>query len=541
MTANDLIAAFERLADAPDGVKRLRELVLQLAVRGKLVAQDPTEKRIAPSTSPPSAGEAPFDLPETWRWLRLPEVADYAVGKTPATKEPRFWGAREIPWVSIGDMPDGGVVTTTTRTVSAAAANEVFRRPPAKAGTLLMSFKLTIGKMAVLGVDAYHNEAIISITPNPRATRDYLLRVLPMMALGGESKDAIMGATLNGQSLARILIPLPPLAEQHRIVARVDELMGLLDRLEAARTARDDVRRAARDAALAALRDAEDTDAVEAAWGRIAGQMDALFAEPEDVGPLRQAVLGLAVRGRLVRQDNRDGTGEAVLRDVEAERSMLAEKGQLRRGSADVDSSASRPSEIPASWRWARAAEVTLLITDGDHQPPPRAEDGLPFVVIGNVSGGWIDLSDTRLVPTAYFESLDWTKKPTRSDLLYTVTGSFGLVIPVADEPPFCVQRHIGIIKTARGMSPTYLMYALRSYYAQKYAADVATGIAQKTVPLSGLRRLPIPVPPLPEQHRIVAKVDALMAICDALEARLTTARDLHGQFAAAAVHHLDV
>ncbi|MCK6519069.1 restriction endonuclease subunit S, partial [Myxococcota bacterium] len=238
MTANDLIAAFEALAESPEGVKRLRELVLQLAVRGKLVPQEAGDVNVNRRRSPPSSGEFPFDLPEGWRWLRLPEVADYAVGKTPATKEPRFWGAREIPWVSIGDMLDGGVLGTTNRTVTADAANEVFRKPPAKAGTLLMSFKLTIGKIAVLGVDAYHNEAIISISPKSIATRDYLFRVLPMMARGGESKDAIMGSTLNGQSLARILVPLPPLAEQHRIVARVDELMSLLDRLEAARAQR---------------------------------------------------------------------------------------------------------------------------------------------------------------------------------------------------------------------------------------------------------------------------------------------------------------
>src|SRR5690606_950574 len=141
------------LADAPDGVKRLRELVLQLAVRGKLVPQILAEGQTSRSPKAPTADEVPFTLPAQWAWLRLPEVAEYSVGKTPPTKEPRVGGIDDIPWVSIGDMPDGGVVTATGRTITVEAANNVFRRPKVPAGTILMSFKLTIGKVALLGID----------------------------------------------------------------------------------------------------------------------------------------------------------------------------------------------------------------------------------------------------------------------------------------------------------------------------------------------------------------------------------------------------
>ena len=159
--------------------------------------------------------------------------------------------------------------------------------------------------------------------------------------------------------------------------------------------------------------------------------------------------------------------------------------------------------------------------------------------MIGNVSRGYIDLTDTRRVPQDYFNALEWTRKPGRGDLLYTITGSYGIVLEVGDVEPFCVQRHIGIIKTASCFENQYLAHVLRSAYAFSHATDVATGIAQKTVPLSGLRRLPVPVPPLAEQHRIVARVEELMGLLDRLEQRLAAARTAHIAFAAAAVQHL--
>jgi type I restriction enzyme S subunit len=541
MTPNDLIAAFDVLADAPDGVKRLRELVLSLAVRGKLVGQDPEDEPASAALSacgkPRSAMSGPYELPHSWEWARFTEVAEIASNLV----DPAAY--TDEPHVAPDSIEKGTGRLLGFRTIGEDGVRSGKHRffP----GQILYSkIRPNLSKVVVVEFAGLCSADMYPI--NPRIDRGYLHRFMlswPFLMQVTADDNRLAMPKVNQTQLSSVLVATPPLAEQHRIVARVDELMGLLDRLEAARATRDSVRRAARDAALADLRDAPDAEAVEAAWGRIAQNMDDLFTDPEDVGPLRQAVLQLAVRGRLVSQEISDGSADAVLRSVEEERSLLVAGGRLRRASTSTGagSDSAPPFEIPASWRWARAADIALVITDGDHQPPPRADQGFPFIVIGNVSGGGIDLSDTRLVSAAYFESLDWTKKPTRADLLYTVTGSFGLVIPVGDEPAFCVQRHIGIIKTANSANVTYLMCVLRSAYAQKYAADVATGIAQKTVPLGGLRRLPVPVPPLAEQHRIVTRVDELMSLCDTLEARLTAARDLHRQFAAAAVHHLDM
>jgi type I restriction enzyme S subunit len=178
--------------------------------------------------------------------------------------------------------------------------------------------------------------------------------------------------------------------------------------------------------------------------------------------------------------------------------------------------------KLPIGWVWTKLQAVCTSITDGDHLPPPKAEAGVPFLVISDVRTKVINYSPERHVPRSYYEALDPIRRPTRGDVLYTLVGSFGIPIEVTDDREFCVQRHIGILRPARCVTASFVARLLESTFVFRQASACATGIAQKTIPLSGLRRLLIPLPPLPEQRRIVAKVDALMALCDRLEASLT-------------------
>jgi len=168
--------------------------------------------------------EIPFDLPESWCWCRFASIVHYRIGKTPARGETAYWEPGTIPWVSISDMKDYGTVAHTKESVSPKAATLLGQKSPR--GTLLMSFKLTVGRTAVLDIDAYHNEAIISIWPfwDSSSLQPYLFYTLPVLANLGDSKDAIKGKTLNTSSINNLLIPLPPSAEQMRIVNRIKEL-----------------------------------------------------------------------------------------------------------------------------------------------------------------------------------------------------------------------------------------------------------------------------------------------------------------------------
>jgi type I restriction enzyme S subunit len=232
-----LIDNLPLLAGAPNGIKKLRELILELAVRGKLVEQDSSDepasellKRIAAEKaqlvaegkikkqkplSDIDALEKPYALPDGWGWTTLPGAANYQIGKTPPTKEAKYWSDSGLPWVSISDMEHYGEITETSRRISEVARKDVFKYPPVPAGTLLMSFKLTVGKVAVLGIDAYHNEAIISLSPYSGVSKEYLFRFLPSIALGGRQKNALMGNTLNSESMPCATVwkpskPTPP-------------------------------------------------------------------------------------------------------------------------------------------------------------------------------------------------------------------------------------------------------------------------------------------------------------------------------------------
>ena len=171
--------------------------------------------------------EIPFDLPYNWGWCRFSNIVSMTIGKTPARGEQTYWINGKYNWVSISDMVDGGTISTTKEKVSDLAVKEIFSAPISEKGSLLMSFKLSIGKTSILDIDAYHNEAIITIRPvidKEYAMRNYLFKVLPLIANLGESKDAIKGKTLNSKSLANLLIPLPPLQEQQRIIERINLL-----------------------------------------------------------------------------------------------------------------------------------------------------------------------------------------------------------------------------------------------------------------------------------------------------------------------------
>ena len=171
--------------------------------------------------------EIPFDLPYNWCWCRFSNIVSMTIGKTPARGEQAYWINGKYNWVSISDMVDGGLISTTKEKVSDLAVKEVFSAPISEKGSLLMSFKLSIGKTSILDIEAYHNEAIITIRPvidKEHAMRNYLFKVLPLIANLGESKDAIKGKTLNSKSLSNLLIPLPPLQEQQRIIEQMNRL-----------------------------------------------------------------------------------------------------------------------------------------------------------------------------------------------------------------------------------------------------------------------------------------------------------------------------
>ena len=173
------------------------------------------------------------------------------------------------------------------------------------------------------------------------------------------------------------------------------------------------------------------------------------------------------------------------------------------------------PFEVPESWEWVRLEDFVMAVTDGDHLPPPQSTTGVPFLVISDVNTGTIDFANARFVSEDYYNSLPPIRRAEKGDVLFTVTGSFGITILVETQRPFCFQRHIGLIKVIECSEWIYIV--LQSQYVQTYCDEVATGTAQKTVSLKHLRNLPIPVPPRGEQTKIQKEIKTWLSYGDKL------------------------
>jgi hypothetical protein len=227
---------------------------------------------------------------------------------------------------------------------------------------------------------------------------------------------------------------------------------------------------------------------------------------------LRGLILDHAFSGALTNSKHGDRPVSTFMEEVGAHRwATLTANGA--RATHNAPMWPELPYELPARWTWATLGELCSVVVDGDHGAPPQVETGIPFLVISDVRGRRLDpMAAGRRVPPDYYNSLDWAHKPLTGDILYTVTGSYGIPVPVETVEAFCFQRHIALLRPAVPTLTTYLDLFLQSPAALRLARSMATGIAQKTVPLGKLRRMPVPVAPLEEQERLLNGVVPLLA-----------------------------
>jgi type I restriction enzyme, S subunit len=572
MTPQDLIAAFETLSEAPQGVTRLRELVLQLGVRGKLVPQDPNdepasvllgriekekarlvkEKKIRKPKVllPVDEDEVPFEVPEGWSWSRADAVLVFV------TSGSRGWAkyySDEGPmFLRIGnlDYETTALDLANIQRVSP-PANAEGARTSVEGGDVLVSITGDTGMVGLVPEDlgpAYINQHIALCRPTKLVFSGFVARLLTSPLVRAQLWDSQRGIknSLGLDDIRCLTIPLPPLPEQHRIVARVDELMGLLDRLEAARNTREATRAAVRDSALAALRDADTPEEVEVAWSRVAERMDDLFTAPADVDPLRQTVLQLAVRGRLVPQDPTDEPASALLERVEKEKARLVKEGKIRKQKPlSPVSKAEIPFEVPQGWEWGRVDDC-FYVTGGIQKSGKRrpVHNCYPYLRVANVQRGSLDLSVVERFELFEGE-LDRLRLEPGDLLVVEGNGSeseIGRCARWGGEIEDCV--HQNHLIRCRPFEAPHEEFVLRFLNAPS-GMDIMKNLSVTTSGLYNLsvgkiRQIVMPIPPLAEQHRIVAKVDELMGFLDRLQERLAAKTSTHDAFAAAAVHHLD-
>ncbi len=553
MNADRLFTLYDRVADAPNAIDRLRRFVLDLAVRGKLVEQDSADepasellKRIAAEKSRlVKAGklrrrklasrldERPFSLPWSWNWARIRDVVSDRGQKVPD---------RPFTYIDVSAIDKEAGLVADPRVLDPENAPSRARKVARLGDVVYSCVRPYLLNVAIIEVD---------FDPRPIASTAFevlnghglvlsrytwmVLRSSFMIACVEQRQRGQAYPAINSTDFAVLPFPLPPLAEQHRIVARVDELMALCDRLEETRAAREDTRDRLTKASLTRLTAPETDAGAFRSHARFAiHALPALTARADQVKHLRQTILSLAVRGKLVAQDPTDEPASELLRRISEEKARLVKAGGIR--PRRLTSRRRRKSvefTTPRSWELTDLGSTSLKITDGAHKTPTYVACGVPFVSVKDFSSGRLDLSNTRFIPQSEHEVLYRRCDPRRGDILLARIGTLGRAVIVDTDVEFSLFVSVALIRFDRAnVDPRFSQIVLNSPLAVQEFNRIKVGGATHTnkLNLGDLHTVTFPLPPLIEQQRIVAKVDELMTLCDRVEAGLASTHDTRGR-----------
>ena len=341
-------------------------------------------------------------------------------------------------------------------------------------------------------------------------------------------------------------LPLPPVQEQRRIVAKVGELMGLCDLLEAA----DNVREQCRDAARASFLHRLVSDGPERESGgleirRFLKELPRLAVRREHVVELRQAILDLAVRGRLVSQDPEDEPARALLERIAVQREELLARdfpnpseAKTQRKKQRQQSIPSGLPQLPTGWQWATLMQCAALVVDCRNKTVPYTSAGVTLLRTTNIRHGRIVLDDHRYVSDATYEIWTSRYKPQPGDIVITREAPMGEVAKIPDGLTVCLGQRLMLARLVDGtVDPDFLVYSLRDSNLMGRIQDKPIGALVEHLRVGGVETLLIPLPPRAEQLRIVARVDQLMGLCDRLEAELGAAESRRESFLEAVIH----
>ncbi len=506
MNVDRLLAHYKRIADAPDAVPRLRRFILDLAVRGKLVAQDPNDE-------PASISLVEGKRRRPQREVRSLDVPGWLVAPVASLLQFRYGkGKKASERLDEGPVPvfgSNGLVGYC-------------ETPLTEAPSIIVGRKGSAGALNLCDGPSWTTDVAYFVEAPHYFDLRYLLIGLQMLNLGSIGKGVKPG--LSRADVYDLPLSVPPLAEQHRIVAKVDELMALCDRLEVARSRREATRDRLSASSLARL-DAPDPDPMvfrnHAAFAL--EYLTPLTTRRDQIKALRQTILNLAVRGKLMAQNPNDEPASELLKRIAADRVRLEKIGSIKRSKplSPVDTT-DAPFNLPAGWAWARFPEVgTFGRGKSKHRPrndPILYNDGkYPFIQTGDIarSGGLVETYSSLYNDAGLAQSTMWPAHTLCITIAANIADS-GILAFDACFPDSVV----GLI-THDSISARFFEYFIRT--AKGDLHEFAPSTAQKNINLGILTEVLIPLPPLAEQHRIVARVDELMALCARLETSLTT------------------
>ena len=482
--------------------KALRNKVLDLAIQGKLTEQlesDGTAEELFAQIQeekqrlikegkikkekplpPVDDEEIPFEIPRGWKWVRFANIVNFHLGKTPARGDSSYWNNGLYNWITISDMPNSGHISTTNEKISQKAVDDCFNCGITKASSLIMSFKLSIGKVAILDFDAYHNEAIITIIPyidKHFVFRDFLFLILPFVSQITESHGAIKGETLNKTSLSNMVLPLPPLAEQKRIVERVEEIFKLLDIID-----------------------------------------EAQAKYSADAETLKSKLITMGIQGKLTEQLESDGTAEELFAQIQEEKQTILQSRKGRKDNSIIPIDSKTPFVLPKNWKWIRFGETgffrkgpfgssltkSIFVPKGDNTIKVYEQQ---HAIQKNSTLG------TYYITKEYFESSMSGFEVCAGDIIVSCAGTIGETYIMPDNiEKGIINQALMRITLAPSIDKRFFLYYFNSNLKQD--AQSGNGSAITNIPpFEIMKNWYFPLPPLAEQKRIADKLDDILRV----------------------------
>lgn len=486
--------------------QQLKASILKYAMQGKLVEQRPEEgtgeelyqqmqtdkqtlireKKIKKEKPLPDIidDEIPFDVPESWKWVKVGNVGSWSSGATPSRTNPAYYGG-SIPWLKTGDLNDGFIQEVPEYITDLALEKTSLRLNPI--GSVLMAmYGATIGKLGILEIPVTTNQACCACIPYAGMNNKYLFYYLMSMrqsyigmAEGGAQPN------ISKEKIVNSLITLPPAEEQRRIVAKIEEVLPYVDRY---------------------------ADAYEKLE-----QFNAKF--PED---MKKSVLQYAIQGKLVEQRPEEGTGKELYRQIQAEKQRLIKEGKIKKEKPLPEIAEDEiPFDIPESWKWVKVGSLAVVQSSKRVFEKDYVSDGIPFFrskEIGDLYRNEPIKTELFIAEEHYNSLAEEYGVPQIGDILITSVGTIGNTWICDGRKLYYKDGNITQICGNQFFDSKYVECFLHSPLFEKQALSTVAGTAYSALTITKLKNLIMPLPPLAEQKRIVVKLEEILPLCERLK-----------------------
>ncbi|EPJ2979759.1 restriction endonuclease subunit S [Klebsiella pneumoniae] len=529
------------------GIKKLRELILELAVRGKLVPQDPNDEpasvlleRIAAEKAELvkqgkikkqkplpeiSEEEKPFELPAGWEWVRLGTLFNsIQSGGTPSKINPAFWGG-DIPWASVKDLGSSQYISKTQDYITEAGLLSGSKL--ADSGDVLICTRMGLGKIAIASCPIAFNQDLKAVKLTSHIIPNFFFNTYSTVKIKGT------GTTVEGikqEQLVNYITGFPPFNEQNKIVVKVKELMSLCDQLEQHTLTSLDAHQQLLETLLTTLTDSQNADELAENWARISKHFDTLFTTEASIDALKQTILQLAVMGKLVPQDPNDEPASELLKRIAQEKAQLVKDGKIKKQKPlppvnDED----KLFEIPFNWEHVYLNDICEVITDGTHQTPKYTDRGRPFISAQCVKPFKFMPENCRYVSEEDYQQYIKNRTPEINDILLARIGAgIGECAVIDVNLEFSIYVSTALIKPIKcHINSNYLCLWLNSPIGRLFSSryTYGKGVSQGNLNLSLIRTFVISIPPYKEQNLIVEKVRTYLSICEKLKSKIQSAQ----------------